>query len=75
MIALRLFEDRISLTEHRSQIIADLHALPGQIRSVLDGGKALKEMAEGVLANSTSFLLIDRGYQCVYVSEEMRRLA
>ncbi len=66
MMALQLSEDRISFTERRNQIIAGLHALPGQIRSVLDGDKALKEMAEGVLANSTSLLLMGRGYQCVY---------
>ena len=66
MMALQLSEDRISFTERRNQIIAGLHALPAQIRSVLDGDKALKEMAEGVLANSTSLLLMGRGYQCVY---------
>jgi len=63
MMALQLSEDRISFTERRNQIIAGLHALPGQIRSILDGDKALKEMAEGVLANSTSLLLMGRGYQ------------
>ena len=66
MMALQLSEDRISFTERRNQIIAGLHALPGQIRSVLDGDRALKEMAEGVLASSTSLLLMGRGYQCVY---------
>jgi glucosamine--fructose-6-phosphate aminotransferase (isomerizing) len=63
MMALQLSEDRISFTERRNQIIAGLHALPGQIRSVIDGDKALKEMSEGVLANSTSLLLMGRGYQ------------
>ena len=66
MMALQLSEDRISFTERRNQIIAGLHALPGQIRSVLDGDKALQEMAEGVLAKSTSLLLMGRGYQCVH---------
>ncbi|KAH9050878.1 L-glutamine D-fructose 6-phosphate amidotransferase [Lactarius deliciosus] len=63
MMALQLSEDRISLTERRNQIISGLHALPGQIRSVLAGDTALKEMAEGVLAKSTSLLLMGRGYQ------------
>ena len=66
MMALQLSEDRISFTERRNQIIAGLHALPGQIRSVLDGDQALKEMAEVVLANSTSLLLMGRGYQYVH---------
>ncbi|KAN0125552.1 L-glutamine D-fructose 6-phosphate amidotransferase [Russula decolorans] len=63
MMALQLSEDRISFTERRTQIIAGLHSLPGQIRTVLSQDKALKEMAEGVLANSTSLLLMGRGYQ------------
>ncbi|KAI9465347.1 L-glutamine D-fructose 6-phosphate amidotransferase [Lactarius psammicola] len=63
MMALQLSEDRISLTERRNQIISGLHALPGQIRSVLAGDTALKDMAEGVLAKSTSLLLMGRGYQ------------
>jgi glucosamine--fructose-6-phosphate aminotransferase (isomerizing) len=63
MMALQLSEDRISFTERRNQIISGLHALPGQIRSVLAGDTALKEMAEGVLAKATSLLLMGRGYQ------------
>jgi glucosamine--fructose-6-phosphate aminotransferase (isomerizing) len=63
MMALQLSEDRISFTERRTQIIAGLHSLPGQIRTVLAQDQALKEMAEGVLANSTSLLLMGRGYQ------------
>ncbi|KAN0127400.1 L-glutamine D-fructose 6-phosphate amidotransferase [Lactarius tabidus] len=63
MMALQLSEDRISLTERRNQIIAGLHELPAQIRSVLAGDAQLKEMAEGVLAKSTSLLLMGRGYQ------------
>jgi glucosamine 6-phosphate synthetase-like amidotransferase/phosphosugar isomerase protein len=39
--------------------------LPAQIRSVLAGDTQLKEMAEGVLAKSTSLLLMGRGYQYV----------
>ncbi|KAH9956268.1 L-glutamine D-fructose 6-phosphate amidotransferase [Russula dissimulans] len=63
MMALQLSEDRISFTERRNQIIAGLHALPAQIRTVLAQDQALKEMAETVLAKSTSLLLMGRGYQ------------
>ncbi len=75
MMALQLSEDRISFTERRNQIIAGLHSLPGQIRSVLDQDKALKEMSEGVLANSTSLLLMGRGYQCVVSPTDASQLA
>ena len=63
MMALQLSEDRISLTERRNQIIDGLHALPGQIKKVLDGDKGLQELATGVLANQRSPLLMGRGYQ------------
>lgn len=63
MIALQLSEDRISLTPRRNQIIEGLHALPGQIRKVLEGDKGLQELAQGVLANQRSLLLMGRGYQ------------
>ena len=65
MIALQLSEDRISLTQRRNQIIEGLHALPGQIRKVLEGDKGLQELATGVLANQRSLLLMGRGYQYV----------
>ena len=63
MMAIQLSEDRISLTERRNQIIDGLHALPGQIKKVLDGDKSLQELATGVLANQRSLLLMGRGYQ------------
>ncbi len=63
MVALQLSEDRISLTERRNQIIEGLHALPGQIKKVLDGDKGFQELATGVLANQRSLLLMGRGYQ------------
>ncbi|PIL23364.1 hypothetical protein GSI_14675 [Ganoderma sinense ZZ0214-1] len=63
MMALQLSEDRISLTERRNQIIEGLHALPGQIKKVLDGDKGFQELATGVLANQRSLLLMGRGYQ------------
>ncbi|KAI0049229.1 isomerising glucosamine-fructose-6-phosphate aminotransferase [Auriscalpium vulgare] len=63
MMALQLSEDRISFTERRNQIIAGLHALPGQIKTVLAADPTLKELADGVLVNSRSLLLMGRGYQ------------
>ncbi|KAH9940313.1 L-glutamine D-fructose 6-phosphate amidotransferase [Amylocystis lapponica] len=63
MMALQLSEDRISLTERRTQIIEGLHALPGQIKRVLEGDKGLQELATGVLANQRSLLIMGRGYQ------------
>ncbi|EGO03724.1 hypothetical protein SERLA73DRAFT_175328 [Serpula lacrymans var. lacrymans S7.3] len=63
MMALQLSEDRISFTERRNQIIEGLHALPGQIKKVLEGDKSLQELATGILANSRSLLLMGRGYQ------------
>lgn len=66
MMALQLSEDRISLTERRTQIIEGLHALPGQIKKVLEGDKALQQLATGVLANQRSLLLMGRGYQYVF---------
>ncbi|KAI0918676.1 glutamine--fructose-6-phosphate transaminase (isomerizing), variant 2 [Taiwanofungus camphoratus] len=63
MMALQLSEDRISLTERRTQIIEGLHALPGQIKRVLEGDKSLQQLATGVLANQRSLLLMGRGYQ------------
>lgn len=63
MIALQLSEDRISLTPRRTQIIEGLHALPGQIKQVLQGDTGLQTLAKGVLANQRSLLLMGRGYQ------------
>lgn len=68
MIALQLSEDRLSMLERRQQIIEGLHALPSQIRTVLDGDRSLQEFATGVLANQRSLLIMGRGYQ--YVSKQ-----
>jgi len=62
MIALQLSEDRISLTERRNQIISGLHALPKQIKSVLELDAKLRELAE-IIHNNTSLLIMGRGYQ------------
>jgi len=63
LMALQLSEDRISFTDRRNQIIEGLCALPAQIKSVLDKDESLRELANGVLANSRSLLLMGRGYQ------------
>lgn len=65
LMALQLSEDRISFTDRRNQIIDGLNALPAQIKSVLDKDDSLRELANGVLANSRSLLLMGRGYQFV----------
>lgn len=67
MIALQLSEDRISMMERRKQIIDGLHALPSQIRTVLEGDRSLQDFATGVLANQRSLLIMGRGYQCVTI--------
>lgn len=63
LMALQLSEDRISFTERRNQIIDGLRALPAQIKSVLENDKSLRELANSLLANSRSLLLMGRGYQ------------
>ncbi|PPQ89216.1 hypothetical protein CVT25_001295 [Psilocybe cyanescens] len=62
MIALQLSEDRISFTERRNQIIDGLHALPAQIKKVLELDSALQQLAATVAQNK-SLLLMGRGYQ------------
>ncbi|KAF4618292.1 hypothetical protein D9613_011525 [Agrocybe pediades] len=61
MIALQLSEDRISFMERKNQIIAGLHALPGQIK-VLELDASLQQLAATVSENK-SLLLMGRGYQ------------
>ncbi|KAH7049471.1 isomerising glucosamine-fructose-6-phosphate aminotransferase [Auriculariales sp. MPI-PUGE-AT-0066] len=64
MMAIQLSEDRVSMITRRQEIIDGLHELPGQSRRyVLDGDKALKELAQGVLANQRSLLIMGRGFQ------------
>ncbi|PVF94206.1 isomerising glucosamine-fructose-6-phosphate aminotransferase [Serendipita vermifera] len=63
MMALQLSEDRISLTQRRNEIIAGLHALPGNIAQVLSNDGALKAMAQETLKVSRSLLIMGRGYQ------------
>ena len=62
-MAIQLSEDRISLTERRKQIIDGLHALPGQIKTVLESDKTLQSLANTTLANSRSLLILGRGLQ------------
>lgn len=65
MIALQLSEDRISFTERRNQIISGLHALPSQIKKVLEQDRILQQLTTTV-SNNKSLLLMGRGYQCAY---------
>lgn len=73
LMALQLSEDRISFTERRNQIIDGLRALPAQIKSVLENDKSLRELANSVLANSRSLLLMGRGYQSVVLVHDLNR--
>ena len=69
-MALQLSEDRLSMLERRNQIIEGLHALPSQIKTVLEGDRSLRELASGVLANQRSLLIMGRGYQYVFLGFE-----
>ncbi|KAG6897034.1 glutamine--fructose-6-phosphate transaminase (isomerizing) [Termitomyces sp. T32_za158] len=62
MIALQLSEDRISFTERRNQIIDGLHALPAQIKKILELDQSIQELAATV-SSKQSLLLMGRGYQ------------
>ncbi|KAF6764102.1 hypothetical protein DFP72DRAFT_413660 [Ephemerocybe angulata] len=62
MIALQLSEDRISFTERRRQIIDGLHALPSQIKTILDLDGDVQQLAK-VVGDNKSLLLMGRGYQ------------
>lgn len=62
MIAIVLCEDKISLTERRHGIIDGLHALPGQIKKVLEQDSTLQTLAS-TIAQNKSLLLMGRGYQ------------
>jgi glucosamine--fructose-6-phosphate aminotransferase (isomerizing) len=62
MIALQLSEDRISFTERRRQIIDGLHALPSQIKKILELDGGIQQLATTV-ADNKSLLLMGRGYQ------------
>ncbi|KAL4067030.1 hypothetical protein V8B97DRAFT_998546 [Scleroderma yunnanense] len=63
LMALQLSEDRISFTPRRNAILDGLHALPGQIKQILDSDSSLRELANTLLANQRSLLLMGRGYQ------------
>ncbi|KAJ3534458.1 hypothetical protein NMY22_g6915 [Coprinellus aureogranulatus] len=62
MIALQLSEDRLSLTQRRQQIIDGLHALPNQIKKVLELDPEVQKLA-AVVGDNKSLLLMGRGYQ------------
>lgn len=64
MMALQLSEDRMSLNSRRKEIIDALHALPGQIKIVLENDKSLQQLAAVTLSKSRSLLILGRGLQC-----------
>ncbi|KAJ7734550.1 hypothetical protein DFH07DRAFT_844706 [Mycena maculata] len=62
LMALQLSEDRISFSQRRNEIIAGLHAMPAQIKKVLDQDSSLQQLATTIKDNK-SLLLMGRGYQ------------
>ncbi|KAG0244035.1 glutamine--fructose-6-phosphate transaminase (isomerizing) [Actinomortierella wolfii] len=63
MFAIQLSEDRTSMTERRSEIIDGLHALPSQIKEVLQIDQELQKLAKEVLYKEKSLLIMGRGFQ------------
>ncbi len=57
MITHQLSEDRISFTERRNMIIGGLHALPAQIKKVLELGALFQELAETIHKNKSSLIV------------------
>ncbi len=72
MMALQLSEDRISFTERRNQIIDGLHAMPAQIKRVLEQDSQLQQLASTV-ADNKSLLIMGRGYQYVLAYSRLFR--
>lgn len=78
MLALQLSDDRISMHNRRSQIIDGLHELPSQIRSVLQLDRSLQQLAAKTLSNTTSLLIMGRGFQhstCLEAALKIKELA
>ncbi|WOO77943.1 Glutamine--fructose-6-phosphate aminotransferase [isomerizing] [Vanrija pseudolonga] len=63
MMAVQLSDDSISKAERRQQIIAALHDIPSQIKTVLSLDKSLQQLAKDTLAKEKSLLIMGRGYQ------------
>lgn len=63
MMAIQLSEDRISMTARRNAIIDGLHALPGQIKEILQHDHEFQGLAQTTLSQARSLLIMGRGYQ------------
>lgn len=63
MIALSLSDDRISLSQRRSEIIEGLQKIPDQIKEVLKLEDTIKQLCHDTLDDQKSLLLLGRGYQ------------
>lgn len=63
MMAIQLAEDRTSMTDRRKEIIQGLHALPNQIKELLDNDNDYKALANEKLVKERSLLIMGRGYQ------------
>jgi len=63
MMAVQLSEDRLSMKARREEIIDGLHALPTQLRQVLNQDKMYQDLAYNDLSRENSLLIMGRGYQ------------
>lgn len=63
MFALSLSEDRASKQKRREEIMEGLSQVSGQIKTILELDKSIKEMCEKVFKNQKSLLLLGRGAQ------------
>ncbi|KAL7749900.1 glutamine--fructose-6-phosphate transaminase (isomerizing) [Sorochytrium milnesiophthora] len=63
MMACQLGEDRVSMTQRRSEIIDGLHDLSQHIKDVLAIDNTFRQLAQDVLFKEKSLLIMGRGYQ------------
>ncbi|KNE57773.1 glutamine-fructose-6-phosphate transaminase (isomerizing) [Allomyces macrogynus ATCC 38327] len=63
MMAIQLGEDRVSMTARRAEIIDGLHELPRHIKEILATDAELRQLAQDVLFQEKSLLIMGRGYQ------------
>jgi glucosamine--fructose-6-phosphate aminotransferase (isomerizing) len=62
MMAVQLSADSIAKAPRRAEIIAGLHEIPAQIKTVLALDKSLQQLAT-TFAKEKSLLIMGRGYQ------------
>ncbi|BEI88479.1 uncharacterized protein CcaverHIS019_0111970 [Cutaneotrichosporon cavernicola] len=62
MMAVQLASDSMSKAARRAEIIAGLHDIPGQIKTILTMDKEIQQLAT-TFAKQNSLLIMGRGYQ------------